>query len=137
MLIQLPCDAHSSAQHTVSIANYTKPILDEMALQVKSFASRLVEEKNDSTIRVNIAAEPFLNPFSHSRGGAYPHDPNRQVTPSTPSIRYQEDPGTPLGAFWPWSPYTHISELLALISFLVAQKSVSLVRQNLWKRSRT
>ncbi|EJD05537.1 FAD-binding domain-containing protein [Fomitiporia mediterranea MF3/22] len=84
------------AQHTVPIVHYPKPVLDEMVTQVVSFGEQLSAQHNGSTVIVSIAPEPFFNPFSHSRGGAYPHPPSRQVTPASAYFAYQEDPSAPL-----------------------------------------
>ncbi|KAL5514286.1 hypothetical protein ACEPAG_2374 [Sanghuangporus baumii] len=84
------------AQHVVPIVHYTVPILEEMTIQVNAFASRLSAENNGEPMLVSISPEPFFSSFAHSRGGAYPHPPDRQVNPSSASIAWKEDPGTPL-----------------------------------------
>lgn len=73
----------------VPILKYTLPILEEMAAQVLKTGTALTAQSNGSLVSVSWSAEPFLNPFAHSRGGAYPHPPTRQVTPSNPNIVLQ------------------------------------------------
>ncbi|KAI5120619.1 hypothetical protein M0805_008094 [Coniferiporia weirii] len=84
------------AQHVVPITRYSKSLLDVMVAQVQSLGSQLAAQNNGSTVIVSISPEPFLNPFAHSQGGAYPHPPSRQVTPASPFIAYQTDPSLSL-----------------------------------------
>ncbi|KAH8116010.1 FAD-binding domain-containing protein [Phellopilus nigrolimitatus] len=85
-------------QHVIPIVQYTQPLLDEMATQVQAFGANLTAQNNGSTVVVGAAPELFLNPFSHSRGGAYPHPPSREVTPAATYISYQTDPNLPFAA---------------------------------------
>ncbi|KAL5521679.1 hypothetical protein ACEPAF_2427 [Sanghuangporus sanghuang] len=84
------------AQHVVPIVHYTVPILEEIKQQVNALASRLSAENSDTSIVVRIAPEPFFSSFAHSRGGAYPHPPGRQVNPTATSLAYSIDPEAPL-----------------------------------------
>ncbi|KAL5476864.1 hypothetical protein ACEPAI_3050 [Sanghuangporus weigelae] len=84
------------AQHVVPIVHYTVPILEEIKQQVNTLASRLSAENNGTPIVVRIAPEPFFSSFAHSRGGAYPHPPGRQVNPTATSLAYSIDASTPL-----------------------------------------
>ncbi|EJD05533.1 FAD-binding domain-containing protein [Fomitiporia mediterranea MF3/22] len=79
------------AQHAIPITKYTRPVLDEMITQVNAFGQRLSAENNESTIIVIVQPEPLYKPFSHSRGGAYPHPPSRELTPACPFIVYSAD----------------------------------------------
>lgn len=69
-----------------------------MVTQVNAFATRLSQANSGAPILVSISPEPFVHPFAHSRGGAYPHDLDRELGPSSSSIAYQEDTETPEGA---------------------------------------
>ncbi|KAL5514287.1 hypothetical protein ACEPAG_2375 [Sanghuangporus baumii] len=84
------------AQHVVPIVHYTAPILEEIKQQVNTLASRLSAENSGTPIVVRIAPEPFFSSFAHSRGGAYPHPPGRQVNPTATSVAYSIDAETPL-----------------------------------------
>ncbi|KAH8109499.1 FAD-binding domain-containing protein [Phellopilus nigrolimitatus] len=86
------------AQHVIPVEQYTLSLLDEMVTQVIAFGARLTEQNNGSKVIVSVSPEPFLKPFSHSRGGAYPHSSSRQVTPASPFIAYQTDPDLPLAS---------------------------------------
>ncbi|TDL26277.1 FAD-binding domain-containing protein [Rickenella mellea] len=81
------------ALHVVPIVKYTVPILEEMMAQVTSIGNTLSAQFNGSIVAVLISAEPFTNPFAHSRGGAYPHPPSRQVTPAAPIVAIQASAG--------------------------------------------
>ena len=82
------------------LLTYPISILNEMATQVAAFGSQLQAQNNDSIISVNLTSEPFLSAFAHSKGGAYPHSPDRPVTPTSMSITYQIPNTTvPLGEF--------------------------------------
>lgn len=88
------------AQHVIPILNYTLPILEEIESQIMAFGKQLTDQSPDELIVVSIAPEPFFKPFSHSRGGAYPHSPSREVTPASTFIAYQANATTPLGMFF-------------------------------------
>lgn len=66
------------------MVKYTVPILEEMAEQVKTTGLMLSNKFPNATVEVTCSAEPFVAPFAHSQGGAYPHPPERQVTPGSP-----------------------------------------------------
>ncbi|KAL5476865.1 hypothetical protein ACEPAI_3051 [Sanghuangporus weigelae] len=117
------------AQHVVPIVHYTVSILEEMTAQVKAFASRLSEVNNGDPILVSISPEPFLSSFAHSRGGAYPHPPERQVNPSSASIAWKEDPGTPLAD--KIARQTHFASELRNFTSLIQAKAVE-EGQSLW-----
>lgn len=61
---------------------------------ISSFGSAIAESLAPIPVFVGTSAEPFLNPFSHSRGGAYPHPPSRQVTPAPVFIVFPSVPGS-------------------------------------------
>lgn len=71
-----------------------------MISQIQESASRLasIPANSNSTLIVSLAPEPFYNAFSHSRGGAYPHPPSRQVTPLSSFIAYTAGSGLSLDA---------------------------------------
>ena len=85
------------------MTNYPKALLDTMVREVVSFGKRLLSKRanggSDGNITVVMAPEPFLNPFSHSRGGAYPHPTSWQVTPGAPTFIYTIDPEWTPGEF--------------------------------------
>ncbi|TDL17542.1 FAD-binding domain-containing protein [Rickenella mellea] len=75
--------------HVIPIVNYTPDVLAEMVEQVTNIGNSLMPLFNGSTLIVACGAEPFTKPFSHSRGGAYPHPPSRQVKPTAPFLALQ------------------------------------------------
>ncbi|EJD05648.1 FAD-binding domain-containing protein [Fomitiporia mediterranea MF3/22] len=75
------------AATAVPITTYPQSLLDKIVNETITTGDKLTAATN-STVVVIMVPEPFLNPFSHSRGGAYPHPPSRQVTPSSPEIAY-------------------------------------------------
>ncbi|EJD05535.1 FAD-binding domain-containing protein [Fomitiporia mediterranea MF3/22] len=80
----------------IPTAKYTVPILEEIATQTQAFASRLAQENNGTAIRLALVAEPFVHPYAHSLGGAYPHPPNHEVPPTSVNLQYAEGADTPL-----------------------------------------
>lgn len=80
------------AQDTTPITDYPKELLDKIVQEVISFEERLTAASNGSAVAVSMTSEPFLNLFSNSRGGAYPHSPSRPVTPGASDILYQINP---------------------------------------------
>ncbi|KAL5500909.1 hypothetical protein ACEPAH_9296 [Sanghuangporus vaninii] len=88
----LPGDQFGSALHVVPITNYPKSLLRKIAGEVSAFGDRLTAASNGSQFTVVSGLQPFLNHFSHSRGGAYPHPPSRQVTPLAAFVVYEMDP---------------------------------------------
>ena len=59
--------------------------------------ARLREQFPSLDLIVSVFLEPFLNPNAHSLGGAYPHTPERPLTPISPEITYFNDPNMTLG----------------------------------------
>ncbi|KAL5476868.1 hypothetical protein ACEPAI_3054 [Sanghuangporus weigelae] len=92
----LSADAFGVAQHAIPITKYTVPVLEEMIAQVTAFGQRLTEQSNGSSILVVVQPEPFYQPFTRSRGGAYPHFPDRELTPACPFIVYSANASDPL-----------------------------------------
>ncbi|TDL26136.1 FAD-binding domain-containing protein [Rickenella mellea] len=88
------CASIRIALHDVPILKYTVPVLEEMQAQVISVGDSLSAQINESTVFVAWSAQPFTNPFAHSRGGAYPHPPSRQVTPAMPFVAVQASAGS-------------------------------------------
>lgn len=91
----------SVVQHVIPITVYTASILEEIQLQVQALGSKLAAqpENANATMSLFVEPEPFFQPFSHSRGGAYPHPPTRQVCPTGSFIIYSVDPEASLGKF--------------------------------------
>ncbi|KAL5476649.1 hypothetical protein ACEPAI_2835 [Sanghuangporus weigelae] len=89
-------DPFGTVQHAIPMTKYPKPLLNYMVQQTISFEDKLVNargsEQSSRNVTVIMVPEPFLNPFSHSRGGAYHHPPSRQVTPGSPNFAYGIDP---------------------------------------------
>ncbi|TDL15957.1 FAD-binding domain-containing protein [Rickenella mellea] len=81
------------AIHVVPVVKYTVPILEEVVAQVTRIGNTLSAQFNGSIVIVTFSAEPFTDPFAHSRGGAYPHPPSRQVTPAQTLVAIQESAG--------------------------------------------
>lgn len=68
---------------------YPYDLLIEMAEQARIVSQRLQEAAPLGQIVVaSMVAGPFLAPFANSKGGAYPHSPERQVTPGLAFIYY-------------------------------------------------
>lgn len=65
------------------------PVLEEIVTQVINTGNAVTAQSADALAVVSCSAEPFLDPFAHSRGGAYPHPPTRQVTPGSPFVAIQ------------------------------------------------
>lgn len=84
-----------------------------MVAQVNAFGQRLTEQNNGSTILVVVQPEPFYQPFTHSRGGAYPHSPDRELTPACPFIVYSANANDPLGTS------SYISHFFSRVSSVV------------------
>lgn len=61
-----------------------------------TLGEKLTSESNGSLIIVSVAPEPLFQPNSHSKGGAFPHSPTRQLTQASPFIAYQENSSLPL-----------------------------------------
>ncbi|TDL24026.1 FAD-binding domain-containing protein [Rickenella mellea] len=78
-----------TANNSIPIVKYTVPILKEMVNQVLTLGASLTEKLSGSVVIVTCSAEPYIAPFAHSKGGAYPHPPTRQVTPASPWIGVQ------------------------------------------------
>ncbi|KAL5500910.1 hypothetical protein ACEPAH_9297 [Sanghuangporus vaninii] len=81
-----------SILHAVPITDYPKSLLRKIAEEVSALENRLTTASNGLQVTILLAAQMFLNHFSHSRGGAYPHSPSRQVTPLAPLIIYEMNP---------------------------------------------
>ncbi|TDL24028.1 FAD-binding domain-containing protein [Rickenella mellea] len=77
------------AQNVIPVLKYTIPVLNQMVNQVTTLGASLTQKFNGSVVVVTCSAEPFTLPFAHSKGGAYPHPPSRQVTPGSPFIAVQ------------------------------------------------
>ena len=65
--------------------------------EIISTEAELAKANNGLPVIVNMVPEPFLNPFAHTRGGAYPHDPARPVKPGSPDITFEVDQSMSLG----------------------------------------
>ncbi|KAL5500908.1 hypothetical protein ACEPAH_9295 [Sanghuangporus vaninii] len=75
--------------HVVPVTDYPVDLLNHIAEEVVVLEGRLTRANDGLPVVVAVSAEPFLNAFSHSRGGAYPHASSRQVTPMAISVLYQ------------------------------------------------
>ncbi|KAL5512398.1 hypothetical protein ACEPAG_3390 [Sanghuangporus baumii] len=73
----------------VPVTNYPLDLLNQITEEVVVLEGRLTRANDGLPVIVGVSAEPFLNPFSNSRGGAYPHPPSRQVTPMAISVLYE------------------------------------------------
>ncbi|KAL5512399.1 hypothetical protein ACEPAG_3391 [Sanghuangporus baumii] len=88
----LPENPFGSALHVVPLTNYPKSLLGKITREISAFGDRLSAASNGSQFIIVSGSQPFLNHFSHSHGGAYPHPPSRQVTPFIPFVVYEMDP---------------------------------------------
>ncbi|OCB92283.1 FAD-binding domain-containing protein [Sanghuangporus baumii] len=75
--------------HVVPVTDYPVDLLNHIAEEVIVLEGRLTRANDGLPVVVAVSAEPFLNAFSHSRGGAYPHPSSRQVTPMAISVLYE------------------------------------------------
>ncbi|KAL5522235.1 hypothetical protein ACEPAF_2092 [Sanghuangporus sanghuang] len=75
--------------HVVPVTDYPVDLLNHIAEEVIVLEGRLTRANDGLPVVVAVSAEPFLNAFSRSRGGAYPHPSSRQVTPMAISVLYQ------------------------------------------------
>lgn len=93
-----------------------------MINQINEISDSLSEQTNGSLVIVSVAPEPFLHPNAHSRGGAFPHPPSRDVTPASTFIVYQAS-----------SPYDRsiFQDAMKTMSHNVQAKAVS-VGQSRW-----
>lgn len=91
-------DGSRFSQHVVSVTDAPKALLDFMVQQTISFGERLSTLRNSSDVIVTVGPQIMLNPFSHSRGGAYPHEPSRQLQEVTEVLIYDVDPNWTFGA---------------------------------------
>ena len=76
---------------------YTQPVMKEIVNQIMTLGEKLTTESNGSLVVVSVAPEPLFQPNSHSRGGAFPHSPDRQLTQASPFIAYQVNGSDSLG----------------------------------------
>lgn len=74
----------------VPIVKYTMPIITEIQRQINITYQQAVEA-NRSVIAVLLGVEPFLGAFDFETPSAYPHSPDRQVTPCNPWITFSND----------------------------------------------
>jgi len=66
---------------------YTLPIVNEIQTQINiTYLQALMD--NRSVITVILGVEPFVGAFDFATPSAYPHSPNRQVTPANPFITF-------------------------------------------------
>lgn len=79
------------------LTHYTTSLLNKVVQGISALGKNLTAANNGSTVTVNFVAEPFVSPFAHSRGGAYPHSPSRQATPGPVNTGYLIDPATSPG----------------------------------------
>lgn len=63
-------------------------LLDATVREAIALEKKLTSANNGLPSVVTVSAQPLLNPFSHSRGGAYPHPPSRQVTQMEVAVIY-------------------------------------------------
>ncbi|KAL5480274.1 hypothetical protein ACEPAI_1544 [Sanghuangporus weigelae] len=75
--------------HVVPVTDYPVDLLNQIAEEVTVLEGRLIRANDGLPVIVAVSYEPFLKPFSNSRGGAYPHPSSRQVTPMYISAMYQ------------------------------------------------
>ncbi|KAL5512400.1 hypothetical protein ACEPAG_3392 [Sanghuangporus baumii] len=78
-----------STVHMVPVTDYPKSLLRKIAGEVSAFGDRLTAASNGQQVTIVLVAQLFLNHFSHSRGGAYPHSPSRQVMPLAYLVMYE------------------------------------------------
>ncbi|KAL5480972.1 hypothetical protein ACEPAI_9913 [Sanghuangporus weigelae] len=77
--------------HVVPLLSHPVPLLRTIVHEIISTEAQLTKASNGKTVSVNTVPEPFLNPFAHSRGGAYPHEAARPVKPGSPDITWEVD----------------------------------------------
>ncbi|CAA7271051.1 unnamed protein product [Cyclocybe aegerita] len=76
--------------NVVPIVQYTLPIIDEIQRQINITYQEAVDD-NRSVIAVLLGVEPFLGAFNYETRSAYPHSPDRQVTPCNPWITFSDN----------------------------------------------
>ncbi|KAL5523069.1 hypothetical protein ACEPAF_1336 [Sanghuangporus sanghuang] len=77
--------------HVVPLLSHPVALLRTIVQEIISTEAELTKANNGKTVSVNMVPEPFLNPFAHSRGGAYPHEAARPVKPGSPDITWEVD----------------------------------------------
>lgn len=80
------------------VSKYPLELLDEITAQVLAYGQRLQAAAPEGRfITISYVAEPFLNAFAHSRGGAFPHSPDQPTTPTFGFLWYTSDISLPSG----------------------------------------
>ena len=89
----------------IPISNYPVELLNEIYTQVLALGNRLQAAAPPGRfISIGFATEPMLDPFAHSRGGAYQHQPGQLQTPAFPYLWYTSDISVPYGAWTDFYP---------------------------------
>lgn len=97
------------------LLSHPAPLLRAVVEEIISTEAKLTKAHNGLTVSVHMAPEPFLNPFAHSKGGAYPHEPRRPVNPGSLGIMYEIDETSSVGELRRFSKSTNINAFPFLI----------------------
>jgi len=80
-------DFSRGISNMLPVIKYTPTIIDSIRKEVDAaFAQAVADGK--SVLSVLVGVEPFFGAFNHSTPSAYPHSPDRPVTPCNPWMTY-------------------------------------------------